>query len=531
MNGREAPAKESSGAPILEARGVTKRFPGVVALDGVSFRLLPGEVHALVGENGAGKSTLIKVITGVYRPEKGSILFRGEEVSFASPRESQAAGISTIYQEINLIPMRSVAQNVFLGREPRSRFGLTDTRRMNREAAEILGRYGIQTDVTRPLETLGLGTQQMVAIARAVSLEARVVIMDEPTSSLEPREVETLFRVIRQLRDEGVGVVYVSHHLDELYEICERVTVLRDGKLVHSGPLAELSKLELISTMLGRELSAVERGATSFGEHEGSSEEPVLQARNLTRRHILDGVTFDVRPGEVVGLAGLLGAGRSETAKAVFGAQPLDSGEVEVDGKSVKAGSPSSAIKAGVAFLPEDRKAEGIIPDLSVKENIVAAAMPRLSRAGLVSEKAQDELVRRFMSRLGIKASSPNQPVGELSGGNQQKVLLARWLCLNPKVLILDEPTRGIDVGAKAEVQKLIDELAEDGLGVVMISSELQEVVEGSDRVVVLRNGTVAGMLSGEEVNEDNLVATLAEGGSMDGRAADDGAGQGVADE
>jgi ribose transport system ATP-binding protein len=502
---------------------VTKRFPGVVALDGVSFRLLPGEVHALVGENGAGKSTLIKTITGVYRPDEGSILLRGEEVSFASPRESQAAGISTIYQEINLIPMRSVAQNVFLGREPKTRFGLTDTRRMNREASEILGRYGIRADVTRPLETLGLGTQQMVAIARAVSLDAGVVIMDEPTSSLEPREVETLFRVIRQLRDEGVGVVYVSHHLDELYAICERVTVLRDGKLVHTGPLAELSKLELISTMLGRELSAVERGATSFGEHEGVAEEPVLRARDLTRRHVLHGVSFDVRPGEVVGLAGLLGAGRSETAKAVFGAQPLDSGEVEVGGKEVKTGSPSSAIKAGIAFLPEDRKAEGIIPDLSVRENIVAAAMPRLSRAGLVSEKAQDDLVERFMRRLGIKAASPHQPVGELSGGNQQKVLLARWLCMNPKVLILDEPTRGIDVGAKAEVQKLIDELAEDGLGVVMISSELEEVVEGSDRVVVLRDGAVAGTLTGEEINEDNLLATLAEGGARSGGAARDG--------
>ncbi len=531
MNGREEPAKESAGKPILEACAVTKRFPGVVALDGVSFRLLPGEVHALVGENGAGKSTLIKVITGVYSPEEGSILFRGGEVSFASPRESQAAGISAIYQEINLIPMRSVAQNVFLGREPRTRFGLTDTRRMNRDAAEILDRYGIRADVTRPLETLGLGTQQMVAIARAVSLDARVVIMDEPTSSLESREVETLFRVIRQLRDEGVGVVYVSHHLDELYEICERVTVLRDGKLVHSGPLAELSKLELISTMLGRELSAVERGATSFGEHEGAAEEPVLQARDLTRRHVLGGVTFDVRPGEVVALSGLLGAGRSETAKAVFGAQPLDSGEVEVDGKSVKTGSPSSAIKAGVAFLPEDRKAEGIIPDLSVKENIAAAAMPRLSRAGLVSEKAQDELVERFMSRLGIKAASPDQPVGELSGGNQQKVLLARGLCMNPQVLILDEPTRGIDVGAKAEVQKLIDELAKDGLGVVMISSELEEVVEGSDRVVVLRNGTVVDILSGEEINEDNLVATLAEGGSTNDRSADGGPEEGVVDE
>ena len=510
-------------APILEAREVTKRFPGVTALDGVSFQLSPGEVHALVGENGAGKSTLIKVLTGVYQPDEGEIFFGGEEVSFASPRDSQAAGISTIYQEINLIPMRSVAQNVFLGREPRSRLGLLDTVRMNREAAEILERYGIHADVTAPLHSLGLGTQQMVAIARAVSLDARVVIMDEPTSSLEAREVETLFRVIRQLREEDVGVVYVSHHLDELYEICERVTVLRDGKLVHTGELSELSKLQLIATMLGRELAEVERHATGFGEQHEVQDEPVLRASGLTRRHLLHDISLDVRPGEVVGLAGLLGAGRSETAKAIFGAQPIDSGEVMVGGKEIKTGSPPAAIKAGVAFLPEDRKSEGIIPGLSVRENIVAAAMPRLSRAGLVSEKAQNELVERFIERLGIKTSSPDQPVGELSGGNQQKVLLARWLCLNPKVLILDEPTRGIDVGAKAEVQHLIDELAEDGLGVIMISSELEEVVEGSDRVVVLRNGAVAGTLSGDEISEDRLMEMLAEGGSSDdGEEADE---------
>jgi ribose transport system ATP-binding protein len=347
--------------------------------------------------------------------------------------------------------------------------------------------------------------------------------MDEPTSSLEAREVETLFRVIRQLREEDVGVVYVSHHLDELYEICERVTVLRDGKLVHTGELSELSKLQLIATMLGRELAEVERHATGFGEQHEVQDEPVLRASGLTRRHLLHDVSLDVRPGEVVGLAGLLGAGRSETAKAIFGAQPIDSGEVMVGGKEIKTGSPPAAIKAGVAFLPEDRKSEGIIPGLSVRENIVAAAMPRLSRAGLVSEKAQNELVERFIQRLGIKTSSPDQPVGELSGGNQQKVLLARWLCLNPKVLILDEPTRGIDVGAKAEVQHLIDELAEDGLGVIMISSELEEVVEGSDRVVVLRNGAVAGTLSGDEISEDNLMEMLAEGGSSDdGEEADE---------
>src|ERR687895_625442 len=510
-------------SPTLEVRRVTKRFPGVLALDDVSFELRPGELHALVGENGAGKSTLIKVITGVYHPDEGQILFKGEEVSFSEPRESQEAGISTIYQEINLLPLLSVAQNVFLGREPRGRLGLIDRDRMNREAAEILERYGIRSDVTAPLRSLGLGVQQMVAIARAISVDARVVIMDEPTSSLEAREVETLFGVIGQLREEGVGVIYVSHRLEELYEICDRVTVLRDGRVAHTGELADLSRLQLIAHMLGRELAEVEKeGVTGFGGEHETAREPVLVAQGLNQHPRLREVSFDVHPGEVVGLAGLLGAGRTETAKAIFGAEPLDSGSVRVEGKDIKTGSPGAAIKAGIAFLPEDRKLEGIIPDLSVRENIVAAALPRLARVGLVSEKAQDELVETFMTRLGIKASSPDQPAGELSGGNQQKVLLARWLCLNPKVLILDEPTRGIDVGAKAEIQRLIDELAEQGLGVVMVSSELEEVLEGSDRVVVLRNGTVVGMLSGEDITEETLMGMLAEGRSSENREAAD---------
>jgi len=494
---------------ILEVREVTKRFPGVLALDKVSFRLLAGDAHALVGENGAGKSTLIKVITGAYPQDEGEIFFSGEEVSFGSPREAQEAGISTIYQEINVIPLRSVAQNIFLGREPRTRFGLTDTKRMNREATELLGRFGIEVDVSVPVRSLGVGVQQMVAIAKAVSLDARVVIMDEPTSSLEAREVETLFRVIRQLREDGVGVIFVSHRLDELYEVCERVTVLRDGKLVHTGALADLPRLQLIATMLGREPPEAKRRTASEAQ-EAAAGGCVLEARDLTAHHAPRGVSFDVRSGEVVGLAGLLGSGRTETAKAIFGAQPLDSGTVKVDGEDVTPGSPTAAIKSGLAFVPEDRKAEGAIPEMSVRENIIAAALPRLSRMGFVSKQKQDEIVDRFMTRLNIKASSPDQPVGQLSGGNQQKVLLARWLCLAPRVLILDEPTQGIDVGAKAEVQQLIHELAEEGLGVVMINSEPEEIIGGSDRIVVLRDGVVAGTLSGDHLNEQDLMRTIA---------------------
>ncbi|MEV5504097.1 sugar ABC transporter ATP-binding protein [Nonomuraea fuscirosea] len=510
---------------VLEARGVSKRFPGVLALDGVSLALRPGEVHALVGENGAGKSTLIKVFTGVYQPDGGELRYQGGPAAFGTPLEAQRAGISTIYQEVNLVPMMSVARNLLLGREPRGRFGVIDAAAMYGEAERVLSGYGVDTDVRRPLRTLGVGAQQMVALARAVSVDARVVIMDEPTSSLEPREVETLFGVIRRLRDSGIAVMYVSHRLDELYRVCDQVTVLRDGRLAHTGPLAGLERLRLISLMLGRDQNEVRtEGLTSFSREHAEGDErgsgngaPVVEARGLTRRHVLDRVDVSVKPGEVVGLGGLLGAGRTETAKAIVGALPLDGGQVLVAGAPLRAGSTSAAIRAGVSLLPEDRKAEGIIPTLSVRENIALAALPSMGRAGVVSEAKIDRIVEIFMRRLRIKAASPHQLVSELSGGNQQKVLLARWLAVRPKVLLLDEPTRGIDVGAKAEVQALIDELAREGLGVLLISSDLEELVEGADRILVLREGAVVGELSGDEVTEERIMATIAE--QSDGRA------------
>ncbi|MBA2316137.1 MAG: sugar ABC transporter ATP-binding protein [Chloroflexi bacterium] len=498
-------------AVVLDVREVSKHFAGVLALDRVSMELRPGEVHALVGENGAGKSTLIKVLTGVHQPDEGEVRYGGEPVSFARPLDAQAAGIATIYQEVNLVPLLSVARNLLLGREPTNALGLIDQRRMNRIARETLAPYGIDVDVRRPLRQLGLGIQQMVAIARAIAADHRVVIMDEPTSSLEPREVERLMQVVDRLRRDGVAVVYVSHRLDEVFRLCDRVTVLRDGRRVHSGPVAEITRLELVSKMLGRDLADVARARTRFNEHSTDrAAEPVLRASDLTRRHVLDHVSVEIRAGEVIGLAGLLGSGRTETVKAIYGVLPLDSGAVEVGGGRVRAGSPRSAIAAGVALIPEDRKAEGIIPTLSVRDNIVLAALPRLSQAGFTSDRRQDAVVERLMSRLRIKASSPDQRVGELSGGNQQKVLLARMLCLDPRVLLLDDPTRGIDVGAKAEIQALISELADQGMGVLLISSELEEVVEGSDRVVVLRDGAVVGELRGDEATEDGVMALIA---------------------
>ncbi|MFB6593102.1 sugar ABC transporter ATP-binding protein [Streptomyces diastaticus] len=508
-----APTAPAAGTPVLRARGIGKRFPGVVALDDVSFDLRAGEVHALVGENGAGKSTLIKVLTGVHRPDAGELSLAGEPVRFQRPFEAQQAGISTIYQEVNLVPLMSVARNIFLGREPRTRLKLIDFPRMNREAAALLDGFGVRVDPRRPLHTLGLGTQQMVALARAVSVRARVVVMDEPTSSLEPREVETLFRVIEELRGRDVAVVYVSHRMDELYRICDRVTVLRDGRHIHTGPLAGLERMRLVSMMLGRDMAEVRRdGVAGFAaDGHAAARTPVLTADGLTRRHQLDEVSLSLHAGEVLGLGGLLGSGRSETAKALAGGLALDSGEVTVAGKVLRRVTPAAAIAHGISMLPEDRKAEGIVPGLSVRENIVLAALPRLSRAGIVSRARQGRVVEIFMRRLRIKASSPEQKVGELSGGNQQKVLLARWLCLQPRVLLLDEPTRGIDVGAKAEVRGLIDELAREGLAVLLISSDIEELIEGADRVVVLRAGCLAGELAGDAVTEPALLEILAD--------------------
>ena len=497
--------------PTVSVLGASKRFAGVVALDDVSIDLWPGEVHALVGENGAGKSTLIKLITGVYTLDEGEVRYRGEVAHFRSPRDAQLAGIQTIYQEVHLAPQLSVARNVFLGREPH-RFGSIDLRRMNRESAEILARYGIVADVRRPLGELGLGVQQMVAVARAVSADAGVVIMDEPTSSLEPREVDKLLAVVGLLKEQGVAIVYVSHKLDEIFRACDKVTVLRDGRLVSTGLVADLNRLQLISAMLGRDAADLETSRTQFGamSRDLASEEPVLTVSNLERKFVLEDISLVVRPGEVVGLAGLLGSGRSETAKAIFGAMSIDSGTVALDGKPYARNTPASRIRSGVAMLPEDRKAEGVIPGMSIKDNICLASLDQLSKGGFVSRRRQAEIVDIFIKRLRIKASGPDQKVRELSGGNQQKVLLARLMCLNPKVLLLDEPTRGIDVGAKAEVQALVAELADKGLGVVLISSELEEVVEGSDTVLVLRDGAALGSLFGDEISEDAIMTMIA---------------------
>ena len=497
--------------PILRAVGISKRFGGVTALAGVGIDLLPGEVHALVGENGAGKSTLIKILAGVYHADEGEIGYRGETVAPSSPREAWEMGISTTFQEITLVPLMSVARNLYLGNEPRGRWGLLGVNEMNRNAGALLRRHGIDIDVRRPVRSFGAGVQQMIAIVRAVSTDARVVILDEPTSSLEPREVGQVFEMIRRLRTAGVALLFVSHKLDEVFAIADRITIMRDGRLTRTSLIKDTTKLEVIATMLGRGVAELRtEGRTSFDRSQHVRDEVVLEAVGLHRRRQLQDVSLSVNAGEVLGLAGLLGSGRSETVRAIFGTQRLDGGSVEVRGRRVRTGSPRASLAAGTVLLPEDRKAEGIVPTMSVRDNIVLMALPQVSRFGFILPRRVDRVVNKFIARLGIKTSGSRQNIGQLSGGNQQKTLLARLLCIEPQVLLLDEPTRGIDIGAKAEVQALVQQLADQGRAIVLISSELEDVVEGSTRVVVLNSGAVVGELALEDVDEQRIMDLMA---------------------
>jgi len=497
--------------PLLVMGDINKRFQGVQALSAATLEVDLGEIMALVGQNGAGKSTMIKVLTGAYRRDSGSILFAGQPIDFTSPQAAQRGGISTIYQEINLVPFRSVAENVFLGREHR-RYGLLDWSRMNTEAAELLRRFAVAIDVRRPLMEFSTAIQQMVAIARAVSFKAQLVIMDEPTSSLDEREVAVLFDVMRRLRAEGVAVIFVGHRLDELYRVCDRVTVMRDGRTVMVSPMADIGKLNLIAAMLGRDLETVRAHSTGFSAAQATAGEVVLSAKGLRIGRKVRDARVEVRERQIVGLTGLLGSGRTEVARAIFGADPPDAGTIEISGRPVLPQEPAEAIALGVAYCSEDRKADGIVPDMSVRENMTLGILPRLTSMGIVDEARQREIVDKFMKRLAIKASSAEQKIRELSGGNQQKVLLARWLCTDPKLLILDEPTRGIDVGAKVEIQALIRELADQGLGVLMISSELEEITEGADRVFVLSDGRTVADLSHAEASASAIIAAMAHG-------------------
>ncbi len=511
---------------VLEARDITKSFNGVRALKGASLTLRAGEVHGLNGENGAGKSTLIKIITGYYQQDGGDVLLNGEPVRFTRPKDSQNAGISTVYQEVNLIPERSVAENILLGREP-GRFGLLRKRAAVAQARAILDRFGLEIDPKAKLSSLSLGLRQMVAIIRSVAFESRVVILDEPTSALNGTEIEILFRVVRQLRAEGLAVMLVSHRMSELYELCDRFTVLRDGRFVLESTPAQLPPAELVNAMLGGiELNEAQRDPKEHAARvaELTATRPVLEVRGLSWSNRLHDVTFNVKRGEIVGLLGLLGSGRTEICTSIYGAIKPDAGEVRLEGKRLTRPSPARSLRAGIAYLSEDRRTDGIFPGLSVRENLTAAVLGQLSRLGVIRSRAQSAVVARFSEELRVKAASPDQPIAELSGGNQQKVLLARWIATDPKVVLLDDPTRGIDVGAKAEVHRVVRSLAQRGIGVLVTSSETEELIALCDRLIVLSEGSVVGELDPLTVDPATVVELLSAASVNEGLVAAGGA-------
>ncbi|SEC91346.1 simple sugar transport system ATP-binding protein [Amycolatopsis tolypomycina] len=499
--------------PMVRMSGIRKEFPGVLALDGVAFRMYPGEVHALMGENGAGKSTLIKVLTGVYGVDAGTIELGGGEVAFSGPGEAQQAGISTVYQEVNLCPNLSVAENVCLGREPR-RFGRIQWGPMRKRAEELLARLDVHVDVSAELSTCSIAVQQLVAIARALDVDARVLVLDEPTSSLDAGEVEQLLKVVRSLRESGMAILFVSHFIDQVFAIADRMTVLRNGKLIGEYRTADITPVELVTKMIGKELQVLEDLEDSGPTRAEVAGAPVLlAAEGLGRKGGVAPFDLTVHAGEVVGLAGLLGSGRTELARLLFGADHADSGTVQVDGDTTSLRTPRAGLDHKIAFLSENRKAEGLVEELTVRENIVLALQASRGWARPLSRRRQDEIAEKYVKALDIRPANPEALVGNLSGGNQQKVLLARWLITEPRLLILDEPTRGIDIGAKTEIQKLVTQLSGEGMAVVYISAELEEVLRLSHRVVVLRDRKVVAVRDNNQaLTADDVMATMAEG-------------------
>ena len=490
----------------MEARGVSKVFGAHRALDHVDFGLLPGEVHALLGENGAGKSTLIKILTGAYQPDGGEILVDGAPVVLNSPLHAQTFGIGTVYQEVNLLPNRSVAENLFLGHQP-TRFGLVDRRRMERESRGLLARYGLDIDPGSELGLHSVAVQQIVAIARAVQLSGKVLILDEPTASLDRDEVRRLFEVIANLKREGLAIVFITHFLDQVFALADRVTILRNGKLVDTCRLDALTRTELVRKMLGKDISF--SGSTSL-KTERPTTEVLLNFENFGRRRSVRPFNLTVHKGEVIGVAGLLGSGRTEMARIMFGIDPADEGRATMKGAAIGLRSATEAIALGFGFCPEDRKADGILGELSVRENIVIALQGKLGWFRALNRDEQLDLAGQFGEAMDIRAASLDMPVKLLSGGNQQKVILARWLATDPAFLILDEPTRGIDVGAHAEIVRTINRLRDDGMALLVISSEIDEVVAYSSRVVVMRDREMVAELRGEDINPGVIVQAIA---------------------
>lgn len=500
---------------ILTMRHINKNFPGVVALDNVDFTLRAGEIHALMGENGAGKSTLIKVLTGVEEFETGEIRIAGRShpIINKSPQEAQANGISTVYQEVNLCPNLSVAENLFIGREPK-KLGAIDWKTMNKKSGELLHSLDIDIDVTKTLDNYSIAIQQMIAIARAVDMSAKVLILDEPTSSLDDSEVDKLFILMRRLKAQGVGIIFVTHFLEQVYEVCDRITVLRNGRLVGEFKVENLPRVRLVAEMMGKDfddLAAIKKGGEGSAKVSG---ELVIDAKGLSHTGTIKPFALQIHKGEIIGLTGLLGSGRSELARAIYGADKADGGELFVKGKKLLIGAPIDAMQAGMAYLPENRKEEGIIADLSVRENIIIALQAKKGMFKLLSRKEQEEFTDKYIKLLQIKTANREVPIKQLSGGNQQKVILGRWLLTNPDFIILDEPTRGIDIGTKTEIQKLVLKLAGEGMSVMFISSEIEEMIRTCSKMAVLRDGWKVGELSEEELSQECVMKAIAGGGS-----------------
>ncbi len=496
---------------LLEMKGIAKTFPGVIALNDVSLFVEYGEVHALMGENGAGKSTLIKVLTGIHQRDAGKILFERKRISPTGAAESLRAGISTIYQELNLVPYLSVCENIFIGREPKTG-GLIDWKTAEKRSREILSDMGLEeVDVNQPLRKQSVAIQQMVAIARAVSIEAKLVVMDEPTSSLSEKEVRTLFRVIKKLKQRNIAIIFISHKLDEVLEICDRATILRDGRLVGQYAIEDLTKLKMVSLMIGRDATSIldKKKGVSGGREDG---QVVLKTTNVSRARRTTEISIDLKGGEILGVAGLLGSGRTELARILFGDEMQDKGRIQISDKSVHMKSPREAIKLGLGFCSEDRKEEGIFPNMSVTDNMTMAILPQLSKSGILSRKAQLRITETYIRKMNIVTSGPNQLMKELSGGNQQKVLLARWLCMDPILMILDEPTRGIDIAGKTEIENIITDLAGEGVAILMISSEMEELIRSCDRIAVLSEGRKVGELAAKEISEEHIMRMMAHG-------------------
>ena len=496
---------------VLEMRGISKSFYSVKALQNVDFTLREGEIHALMGENGAGKSTLIKVLTGVYEKDAGEVHLKGFEgaVHIKSPEDAQNMGISTVYQEITLCPNLTVAENMYIGR---GKGKITRWRKMNADASKILESLQIPAKAEQQLGTCSIAVQQMVAIARAVDMECKVLILDEPTSSLDESEVAKLFRLMLDLKSRGVGIIFVTHFLDQVYEVCDRITVLRDGKLVGEYAIENLPRVELVSKMLGKELDDLSEIKSSDGS-EAWQDEVIYEASGLSSV-ASNPFNFQIHKGEVNGFTGLLGSGRSESVRAIFGADKVTGGKVRIDGKDVHISRPREAMKHGIGYLPEDRKKDGIVGDLSVRENIILALQVMKGFFGPISRAKAEEFADKYIKLLEIKTESPDTPIKSLSGGNQQKVILARWLLTNPQYLILDEPTRGIDIGTKIEIQKLVLDLAKEGRSVTFISSEIDEMLRTCSKLYVMRDGKQVGEISGEGLTQNNVMNTIAGGGT-----------------